>query len=68
MRPAIYQVKDLFKEILINENGIDEMCLPDLLDIRGLCWHIIDLIDEREMKLRSAEPGEISKWSRGEER
>ena len=50
MRPAVYQVKDLFKEILINENGIDEMCLPDLLDIRGLCWHIIDLVDEREMK------------------
>ena len=60
MRPAIYQVKDLFKEILINENGIDEMCLPDLVDIRSLCKRVIDLADARERELRSAEPGEIS--------
>ena len=49
MQYHVYQTLDLFRAVFIQEDGIKELTLPDLEDLKNVCKTIIDKADKQEL-------------------
>ncbi len=43
VRPVI----DLFRTVIVQEKGVEDLSLPELTDIKYLCETVIEMADER---------------------
>ncbi len=46
----VRQTIDLFRTVLIHENGIEDLYIPELNDIKNICKTVIKMADEQERK------------------
>ncbi len=49
MKLHVYKTLDLFRSVFIDENGIEELALPDLENLKSVCKTIIDKADKQEL-------------------
>lgn len=57
MKQSVRIAVDLFREVMVYENGLNDFALPELTGVKLLCKTVIGLADEkqREIESRNAE-------------
>lgn len=54
MKIHVRQIIDLFRTVVIHDKGIEDLSLPELVDIRNICKTVIEMANEQEQRYKEA--------------